>query len=234
MSNSFEHDAMGGHATPSLNLGKITGMATALVVLNVVLMLVLAYAVGPIAQLLFSNFFIGIAVFVVTVGGGFWVANKGVQSGNYPLAGVGVTMIQAGYGLFGAAILAAFGGQQGLWIPALAITAVITGLITAVVALVVFKTDHSFANWQKYSWGFFIGGFALGAVGFFINPMLMLVAGLLFFLGFVVDLTYEIWAVKANRYESDLRNALGIYVAVMGVFVHVLQLVLRVLSMLDN
>lgn len=189
---------------------------------------------GPIAAGLFSNFFIGIAIFVVTVGGGFWVSNKGIESGSFPLAGVGVTMIQAGYGLFGAAILAVFGQQQALWIPALAITAVITGLITAVVALVVFKTDHSFANWQKYSWGFFIGGFALGAAGFFINPMLMLVAGVLFFLGFVVDLTYEIWAVKANRYASDLRNAIGIYVAVMGVFVHVLQLVLRVLSMLDN
>jgi len=234
MSNSFEHDAMVRHAGPSLNLGKITGMATALVVLNIVLMLALAYTpVSSIARLLFSNFFIGIATFVITVGGGFWVANKGIQSGSFPLAGVGVTLIQAGYGLFGAAILTSF-AQSGLWIPALAITAVITGLITAVVALVVFKTDHSFANWQKYSWGFFIGGFALGAAGYFISPMLMLVAGVLFFLGFVVDLTYEIWAVKANQYASDLRNAIGIYVAVMGVFVHVLQLVLRVLSILDN
>jgi len=134
MSNSFEHDAMGSHATPSLNLNKITGMATALVVLNIVLMLALAYTpVSSIARLLFSNFFIGIATFVITVGGGFWVANKGIQSRSFPLAGVGVTLIQAGYGLFGATILTSF-AQSGLWIPALAITAVITGLITAVVA----------------------------------------------------------------------------------------------------
>jgi hypothetical protein len=234
MSNSFERDVVGAQAAPSVNIGTITAMGTALVAVNIVLMLVLSYTpVAAIGRMLFSSFFIGIATFVITVGGGFWLSNTGIEKGNYPLAGVGITLIQAGYGLFGAAILTSF-ASEGLWIPALAITTVITAGITAVVALVVFKTDHSFANWQKYSWGFFIGGFAVGAIGFFVMPLLMLVAGLLFFLGFVVDLTYEIWAVKANRYASDLRNALGIYVAVMGVFVHVLQLVLRILSILDN
>jgi len=47
---------------------------------------------------------------------------------------------------------------------------------------------------------------------------------------FIVDLTYEIWAVRENRYASDLRNAIGIYVAVMGVFIHILMWVLRILD----
>jgi hypothetical protein len=41
----------------------------------------------------------------------------------------------------------------------------------------------------------------------------------------------ELWAVRENRYASELRNAVGIYVAVMGVFVHVLMDVLRLLSL---
>jgi len=82
MSNSFEHDAMGSHATPSLNLGKITGMATALVVLNIVLMLALAYTpVSSIARLLFSNFFIGIATFVITVGADSGSPTRGSRAG---------------------------------------------------------------------------------------------------------------------------------------------------------
>ena len=233
MSGAYETDAVGSHATPSLNIGKITSMATALVLVNIVLMFGLSYTpVADVGLMLFSNFVTGIATFMITVGGGFWVSNKGIESGSLPLAGVGVSMTQAGYGLFGAAILAI--APSALRIPALGITAVITALITAVVAVVVFKTDHSFENWQKYSWGFFIGGFVAGAAGMFVSSTLFLVAGALFFLGFVVDLTYEIWAVKANKYESDLRNAIGIYIAVMGVFVHILQLVLRVLSMLSN
>ncbi len=233
MSEAFDHDAMGSHATPSLNVGKITGMATALVVVNVVLMLALSYTpVAPIAAGLFSNFFIGIAVFAVTVGGGFWLSNKGIQRGSYPLAGAGVTLTQAGYGLIGSAILLM--APAAMRLPALGITAVVTGAITAGVALYVFNTDRSFEGWQNYAFYCFIGGVAVGAVGYFVTPMLMVVAGLLFFLGFVVDLTYEIWAVKANRYASDLRNAIGIYVAVMGVFIHVLQWVIRILSILDN
>jgi hypothetical protein len=55
-----------------------------------------------------------------------------------------------------------------------------------------------------------------------------------FFAAFVVSLTYEIWAVKQDRYASDLRNAIGIYVAVMGVFVNVLVWVLRILSLLSE
>jgi len=144
-----------------------------------------------------------------------------------------VTLIQAGYGLFGAAILTSF-AQSGLWIPALAITAVITGLITAVVALVVFKTDHSFANWQKYSWGFFIGGFALGAAGYFISPMLMLVAGVLFFLGFVVDLTYGSGPSRPTSTPATCATPSASTSPSWACSSTSCSFVLRVLSILDN
>ncbi|WP_276272820.1 Bax inhibitor-1 family protein [Haloarcula litorea] len=233
MSGTFEQSRATPGRTADRNITKIVGMGTALVAANILLMLALSYTpIAPLGAALFSNFFVGIAVFAVSVGGGYWVANEGLQRDSTGLAGAGVALIQAGYGLFGAAILYAFG--SGLRVPALGITTVITGLVTAGITLVVFRTDHDFSGWQRYSFGFFIGGIAVGAVGAFVAPVLLFVAGLLFFLGFVVDLTYEIWAVKENRYASDLRNAIGIYVAVMGVFVHVLQWVLQVLSVLDQ
>ncbi|SEP77550.1 hypothetical protein [Natrinema salaciae] len=217
----------------TVNVPKVAGIATALVAANILLMLVGSYT--PLADLgliLFSNYFVGIGTFVVTIGGGFWVSNRGIETGNIPIAGAGVTLIQFGYTLLGSAILVI--APSALRVPALAITTIITGLLTAGIVVVVYRTDRSFAGWQTYAKGLFVAGFAAGAVGFFTNPSLMLFASVLFFLGFVTDLTYEIWAVKENRYASPIRNAIGIYIAVMGVFIHILRLVLYALSVLDN
>ncbi|WP_459191259.1 hypothetical protein [Halosimplex sp. J119] len=229
--SGIEYDAPGVESTASRSVSRIAGIGAGLVALNIVLMLALSYTpVAPLGAALFRNFFIGIAVFMVTVGGGYWLANTGIEKGSMGLAGVGVALSQFGYALLGSAILLRVG--MSTRVTALGITAVITGLITAVVAAVVFKTDHSFERWQMYSWVCFGGGFVVGAAGVFVNPMLMLVAGALFLIGFIVDLTYEIWAVRESKY-GDLRSAIGIYIAVMGVFIHILQLVLRVLEMLD-
>jgi fatty acid desaturase len=61
--------------TATSNLAAALGIATGLVVVNVVLMLGLSYT--PVAALglaVFSNFFLGVGVFVVTVGGGHWLS----------------------------------------------------------------------------------------------------------------------------------------------------------------
>ncbi|MDS0473996.1 hypothetical protein [Natrinema sp. 1APR25-10V2] len=217
----------------AVDVPKVAGTATALVAVNILLMLVGSYTpLADLGVLLFSNYFIGIGTFVVTIGGGFWISNKGIQGDALPLAGAGVALIQFGYTLLGSAILVIAPAE--LRVPALTITTVLTGLLTAGVVVLVYRTDRSFDRWQLYSRGLFVAGFVAGGVGVFVNPTLVLLASVLFFLGFVTDLTYEIWAVKENKYASTLRNAIGIYIAVMGVFIHILQLVLRILSLLDN
>lgn len=233
MSGSFGSVERTATRTVDRNLSKIIAVATGLIAFNILAMLALSF-VPPVVSLgavLFGNFFIGIAVFAVTVGGGSWVASKGTQRGSLPLAGVGVTLAQIGYALFGATALGL--ASASLRIPAVGISVVITAAITGVVAYVVFTTNKNFSSWQNYSFYLFIGGFALGAVGYFLFQPLIILASLVFFAAFVVSLTYEIWAVKENRYASDLRNAIGIYVAVMGVFVNVLIWVLRILELLD-
>lgn len=231
--SSVHESARNSQLLPTVDVSRVAGIATGLVVVNILLMLVGSYT--PLAGLglvLFSNFFVGIAVFLVTIGGGFWISNTGIQRGSLPVAGAGVALIQFGYTLLGAGILAI--APSELRVPALSITTVLTGLLTAGVVLVVYRTDRSFAAWQRYSRILFVAGFVAGAVGFFASSALMIAAFALFFLGFVTDLTYEIWAVKVSKYSSELRNAIGIYIAVMGVFVHILQLVLRALSALDG
>jgi hypothetical protein len=233
MSGSFAESTQTVSGTVDRNLSKIIGISTGLIAVNILLMLALSYVppVVGLGAILFGNFIIGAVTFAVTVGGGSWVASKGTQRGSLPLAGAGVTLTQAGYGLFGATILGL--ASASLRLPAIGISVVVTAAITGVVAYVVFTTNKNFASWQNYSFYLFIGGFALGAVGYFVFQPLVLVAGLIFFAAFIVSLTYEIWAVKENRYASDLRNAIGIYVAVMGVFVNVLIWVLRILELLD-
>jgi hypothetical protein len=233
VSRNVNQNVEGSYGTGTRNLNQIAGIATGLVAVNILLMLVLSYTpVADIGLLLFSNYFVGIATFVATVGGGFWISNTGIERGNMGISGVGVTLIQVGYALLGSAILVV--APTGIRVPAIGISTVLTAALTAAVAVGVFKTSRSFERFQFYSRGVFVGGFVVGAIGFFVTPALMLLAGVLFFLGFVLDLIYEIWAVRENKYASTLRNAIGIYVAVMGVFIHILQLVLRVLSVLDN
>lgn len=219
--------------TGTTNLASTMGFASGLVAVNIVLMLVLSYTpVADLGLVVFSNYFLAIGVFVATVGGGYWLASRGLENGTVPLAGAGVVLTQFGYGLFGAAILTV--APPDLRVPALGITAVITALITAAVTAVVYNVDHSFERWNLYSGGLFVGGFVLGAVGFFGPPVLLLLAGVCFFLGFVAHLVHEIWAVKVNKYPGTLINAIGIYVAVMGIFIHILQWVLRVMAMFDE
>ncbi|WP_254536986.1 hypothetical protein [Halomarina litorea] len=231
-------DSAGGYrrhsetSTGTGNVGRIAGLGTALVALNVLLMLALSYTpVVSVGRALFSSFFLGVAAFAVSVGGGYWLADRGIRRGTTSLAVAGVALTQVGYGLFGATALSF--ASPALRAPALGISAVVTGLITALVTVVVYRTDRSFVGWSRYAGGLFIGGIAVGALGVFVAPVLVVVAGLLFFLGFVVDLVYEIWAIREGRYGT-LRSALGVYIAVMGVFVHVLQWVLRLLAVLDQ
>ena len=233
MSGSFGSVERTATGTVDRNLSKIIGISTGLVAFNIALMLVWSYIppVVGLSRVLFGSILVGLVAFGVTIGGGSWIASTGTQRGNLPLAIVGVLLIQTGFGLFGAGALGL--APEYLRLPAIGISMVITAAITAVIGYVVFTTNYDFSSWQSYSFYCFIGGIAVSLAGAFLFTPLLLVASLLFFLGFMVSLTYEIWAVKENRYASDLRNAIGIYVAVMGVFVNVLIWVLRILELLD-
>jgi len=72
MSGSFGSVERTATGTVDRNVTKIVGMATGLIAVNILLMLALSFVppVVGLGAMLFGNFFTGIAVFAVTVGGG--------------------------------------------------------------------------------------------------------------------------------------------------------------------
>ncbi|WP_122088352.1 hypothetical protein [Halalkalicoccus subterraneus] len=204
-------------------------IATALVVINVALMALLATtSIAAINATLFSAPILGVLVYGVALFVGQWVAERGVTTGNGPLAFVGVVILQGAFGTFGAGVLSF--APPDLRVPALAITGAVTGGLTLLVALYVYARSKSFDRWSTYSTVAFLLGTVAIAIGTFVAPTLLLVGFVLVFVGFFFRLGWEIWRVRARRDLPAALAGIGVYIAVMGVFVHVLQIVLRLLA----
>ena len=207
----------------------VAAPAAALVGVNVLLMFVVAQTpLVAVNELLFSVPILGLVVYGAALTGGNVLAERGLERGQMATAGVGVLLLQGAYALFGGGILAWVpGGSQGL---VLAVTLAVTVAMTVAIAGYVYLRDRNFDHWSKWSLGAFVVGALLVLVGSF--APVVLVGGFLFiFAGFMLRLGYEIWHVRAS-YDPDrsLIHALGIYVAFTGVFVHVLQIVARMMA----
>ncbi len=216
----------------SENEAKSIGYGVSLVLANILLMSLLSFT--PAASLL--NFLSGINGFLViifygallTIGNS--LAESGIKQLNYTTAGIGVFLLQFAYGTFGAGLLQGIGIEtQAI---ALGITAVITTLLAIIAGIIVYRSDKDFSKWRKYSLGFFIGVLVFGGIGIIFVPAFVL-AFISALLGFLALLVYEIWEMKAHR-NRPILNAVGLYVAYMGLFIQILQLVLRILSALEE
>jgi FtsH-binding integral membrane protein len=230
-----EPPTYGGLFERELLVPILTGVG--LLGLNIVLMV--AVALTPLAGVTLWLYggapfapITGLIVFGAALTGGRWLGLSGLTNGNGLLAIVGIVLSQATYGLFGGGILSVF--PNDIWVPAIGITTVVTLAITAVCALAVYKTDVNFAFAGTVSFVLLAGGSALIGVGFFFGGGILYMIGFAAFLiGFVADLLYEIWRASVSG-RSPLANGFAIYIAAAGVFVHVLQIVLELLSYLDN
>ena len=203
--------------------------AAILIAVNVVLMFTVAQTpLAAVNDVLFSYPIVGLVVFGAALTGGNVLAERGLERGQLAMAGVGVLLLQGAYAVFGGGILARVpAASQGV---ALAVTLVVTVAMTVAVAAYVYLRDENFDHWSRWSLGAFVVGAVLVLAGTFVP--VALVGGFLFiFLGFMLRLGYEIWHVRAS-YDPDrsLVHALGIYVAFTGVFVHVLQIVARMMA----
>jgi len=203
--------------------------AAALVAVNIALMyLVAATPLSAVNEVLFSVPILGLIVYGAALTGGNIAAERGLQSGSMALAAFGTLLLQVAYGLFGGGVLGR--APADLRGTLLAVTLAVTVAMTVAIAAYVYLRDAEFDHWSTWSFGAFIVGAVLVLVGSFVT--VVLAVGFLFiFLGFALRLGYEIWHVKAN-YDpnSALVHALGIYVAFTGVFVHVLQIALRMFA----
>lgn len=205
---------------------RVIGGATGLLVVTIAVMY--ALAATPLADLnrrLFSYPILGVVIYGAAIGGGEYVAERGVERGDLGIAAVGTAILVLAFGIFGAGVLAI--APLDLRAEILGLTAVVTAVVTALIAAYVYGRRKSFDSWGRYATYAFLGGIGAIAVGTFVLSELLLVGFVLIFLGFLLRLGWEIWRVRENREASTTIQAIGVYVAIAGVFVHVLQLVLR-------
>ncbi|ELY70803.1 hypothetical protein C490_05917 [Natronobacterium gregoryi SP2] len=201
------------------------GGASALMAINVLLMYVfLATPLAGVNDVLFGAApILGVLVYGVALYVGQRIAERGVKSGDVGTAFGGMVVLQLAFGIFGAGVLRFAPPESQLAI--LGLTAIVTALMTAVVTGYVYARSATFEHWGTFSTFAFIGGVVAIAIGSFVVQILLLVGFVLLFLGFVLRLGYEIWQVRDRRNVSTALQTIGVYIAVAGVFVHVLQLV---------
>ncbi|WP_293029682.1 hypothetical protein [Natronococcus sp.] len=202
----------------------VVGGASGLMAVTIALMY--AFAMTPIAevnQLVFSVPIVGVLVYGAAITIGDLIAERGVKNGNMGTAFIGMVILQVAFAAFGAGVIAF--APPDLRVTILGITAVITAIMMALISGYVYARSITFEHWGTFSTYAFIGGVIAILVGSFVLSELLLVGFALIFLGFILRLGYEIWQVRDNRNASVGLQTIGVYVAVAGVFVHVLQLV---------
>ncbi|WP_254525210.1 hypothetical protein [Natrinema caseinilyticum] len=215
----------GGGFGLSSREARVIGGASVLMAINVLLMY--ALVVTPLAAVndyLFTVPIVGALVYGAAIVGGQWVAERGVDGGDTGVAFVGMVILQLAFGIFGAGVLRFVPRDAQLTI--LVVTAVVVAVITAVIGAYVYARSKTFEHWGSYANYAFIGGLVAILIGTFVPVVLLLGFGLIF-LGFLLRLGWEIWKVRDRREASVTLQTIGVYIAVAGVFVHVLQLVVR-------
>ncbi len=212
----------------------IIGVASGLVIINILVMFVLAVTTfAEIALLAFSTPILGFVIYGAALTGGQYIADIGIETENTPLATAGVVLLQAGFGTIGAALLSVLPREWHLI--ALGATAVLTTLFTVVVTAYVLWTDRSLEHWRMYANYCFGAAFLVVLVGSFVLTPLLLLGFLLTFAGFTFMLGFDIWhAMTDQTGKNPWWHGVRVYVAVMGVFVHILRIIVRILIALAS
>jgi len=202
---------------------KSIGISTGLILANIALMAIIALTpLSQITDILFSIPIIGMIIFGAGLTGGKWLARKGIRRNNTSTATKGTGLLQITYGIFGGGILAQVPANAFPLV--LGITAIITTGIAVLAAVLVYGTGKRFKAWERYSNYLFMAALGTGMIGTLFPPLL-LVTFILVLVGFMVYLVFEIWRMK-QRPRRTLLNRIGIYIAYMGVFVQILQILL--------
>jgi len=172
--------------------------------------------------------FTGLVVFGASLTAGRYFGLKSLSNDNLLFAGAMVLLVEVTYAVFGAGVLSMY--SSDLWGPALALSFVVVAGYTVAVTAMVYSTDKSFESWGGYAGGAFLLGIVLvlfqTMLGWTVLGQLAIAA---FLIGFMLDLVFEVWQTS-SRGRRPLANGMAVYVAFMGVFVHVLQFALQALG----
>jgi len=206
----------------------VVGGATGLMALNVLLMYVAAATpLAAVNRIVFSIPIVGALVYGALITGGQMIAERGFENDSMGMAMAGVVVLEVAFAAFGGGILSFL--SEGVRVTALAITGVVVVAMTALIGTYVYlrsgtQFDH-YGRWATYA---FLAGLGAVLLSSFL-PIVGVVAFALIFTGFLLRLGYEMWQIRESRGRPAMQSV-GLYVAVAGVFVHVLQMVVRSLA----
>jgi len=206
----------------------VVGGATGLMLLNVLVMYVAAATpVAAVNRIVFSIPIVGALLYGALITGGQMLAERGFENDSMGLAMAGVVVLELAFGAFGGGVLSFL--SEGVRITALAITGAVVVAMTALIGTYVYlrsgtQFDH-YGRWATYA---FLAGLGALLLATFV-PAVGIAAFALIFVGFLLRLGYEMWQVREGRGRPAMQSV-GLYVAVAGVFVHVLQIVVRMLA----
>jgi FtsH-binding integral membrane protein len=203
---------------------KTIGIASGLVALNIALMSLIAFTpLAAVMEYVFSYLILGVLFFGALLTGGVWIAKSGIRNNNKTKSGLGVGILQIAYGLFGGGVLSI--APANLMPIIIGVTFVLTLGLTIASAALVYFSGRDFSSFENYSTYMFLAILGFSLFGTFI-PGFGIIAFFLALAGFLTYLIYEIYVLREQQ-ASPLMNGLGIYVAFMGVFIQILQMVLR-------
>lgn len=203
---------------------KTIGIASGFVALNIILMALVSFT--PLAGLMdyvFTYLILGVLFFGALLTGGVWIAKSGIRNNNKGTAFAGTAILQIAYALFGGGVLSWIGPEMRP--VAIIVTFIVTLGIAVLSAALVYFTKRDFSKFGMYSTYLFLGVVGLALFGTFL-PGFGVIAFFMALAGFITYLIYEIYILREQE-ASPLMNGLGIYVAFMGVFVQILQMVVR-------
>lgn len=212
----------------SKEMGITMSVATVLISITLAVMPLFANTVvSELVLAVFSYPIVGVLLFGGLLSGGHYLAQKGMEEPlNYVYMSLGSLITIISYGAFGGAILSLYVEQ--MYLPAMVVTSIITVGISLIIGLVVFGSNKDFSHYWKYASGFFAVTLISSLIGTFYSPILIvsLISALI---GFTFELVYEVWRISTGE-RTPLANGFGFYVAFLGVFVHILQIVIRFLA----
>lgn len=232
MFDNSRSDAQTIESPPDYDLtdkGLVTALSVGagLMVATIGMMLLTADTVlGGLISTIYSVPIAGVLLFGGIISLGRYLGLKGVRDDKTVMAVLGSAILVFGYGWFGGGILHYYSAD--LYAPAIAVTGGITVAITLIAATVVYATDRNFEKYDQYS-GYCFLGVIVGSLFGTVVPLIYLLSFGLALLGFLLNLVHEIW-MTSNKNRPAYANGIGLYVAFAGVFVHILQIVLRVMA----
>lgn len=216
-----------------IDLGKTVAVGAGLALITILAMV--AFVGTPVAGFALWAYteawgapFVGLVIFGVGLTAARYFGIKGVAEDNLLVAGLASLLAVVTYGAFGAMILSLY--LPALWFKAITITGGITVAITLLAGLYVHRTDKDLSHFAGISGALMLVGLLAYLLYTIVNIQAIALVGFVAILiGFLFDLVYEIWATSDGQ-RSPVANGIAIYIAFIGVFVHILQWVLMALG----